>query len=320
MAREYGKIVTRIWGDADFRTLTGNAQRLYFQLLSQPDLSMAGVLTTAIPRWAGQVADQNHDAVSDALDELEAHRYTVTDHRTMETLIRSFIRNDGGWKSPTTMMGIDSSIRAVLSEPLKAVIRDEVQRIDTSVLPSKISEKTGRSTRQVVEGITRGIADDFQALPLPHPIPHLEGYGMGTNARTHTTATATTPEPEPAPTPTTSTPKPFDEWWTHWRRKKAKGDAEKAFPAALREAGLTALCEGASRYFDWVDRNHIEDRYIVGPGKWLRDKRWADELTDRNPGAGNGRPTATDRMRAGWDLTQQLAAQEQQQDRLEIGP
>lgn len=322
MAREYGKIVTRIWGDADFRTLTGNAQRLYFQLLSQPDLSMAGVLTTAIPRWSGQVADQDHAAVSTALDELEAHRYTVTDHRTMETLIRSFIRNDGGWKSPTTMMGIDSSIRAILSEPLKAVIRDEVQRIDTSALPSKISEKTGRSTRQVVEGIARGIADDFHALPLPHPIPHAEGYAMGTNARTHTTTTATTPEPAPTPTPTPTTSKQeaFDEWWTHWPKKKAIGDARKAFPKALTSAGLAALIEGADAYAAWVERNRVEDQYIVGPGRWLREERWADELTDRTPASGNGRPTATDRMRAGWDLTQQLAAQEQQQDRLEIAP
>lgn len=287
MAREYGKIVTRIWGDADFRTLTGNAQRLYFQLLSQPDLSMAGVLTTAVPRWAGQVGDQDHAAITAALDELETHRYTVTDHHTMETLLRTFVRNDGGWKSPTTMMGIDSSIRAILSEGLKAVIRDEMERIDTSALPSKVSEKTGRSTRQVVEGIVRGIQDDFSAHAIPHPIPHAEGYAMGTNALTHTTTTATTPEPTTTPTPTpTARNADFEEWWGRWGRKKARGDAEKAFPKAVKEAGLTALCEGADRYFAWVDRNRVEDRYIVGPGKWLRDKRWADELEDRAPQQG----------------------------------
>ena len=47
MARDYAKLLTRIWADSDFKQLTGTAQRLYFQLISQPDMSMAGVVTLA---------------------------------------------------------------------------------------------------------------------------------------------------------------------------------------------------------------------------------------------------------------------------------
>ena len=51
MAREYAKLLTRIWADGDFKRLSGNAQRLYFQIISQPDLSSVGVVTLAEKRW-----------------------------------------------------------------------------------------------------------------------------------------------------------------------------------------------------------------------------------------------------------------------------
>ena len=79
----------------------------------------------------------------------------------------------------------------------------------------------------------------------------------------------------------THTREEFDQWWEHWRRKKAVGDARKAFPAARKIASLDELIEGADTYFAWVDRNRVEDRFIVGPGTWLRQERWQDELTDR---------------------------------------
>lgn len=96
--------------------------------------------------------------------------------------------------------------------------------------------------------------------------------------------------PSPSPSPESSSKtlsraqrEEFDQWWTHWRRKKAVGDARKAFPAARKVATLAQLIEGADAYFAWVDRNSIADQYIIGPGAWLRQERWADELTDRTP-------------------------------------
>lgn len=79
----------------------------------------------------------------------------------------------------------------------------------------------------------------------------------------------------------THTREEFDQWWEHWRKKKAIGDARKAFPAARKLASLDELIEGADTYFAWVDRNRIEDRFVVGPGAWLRQERWNDELIDR---------------------------------------
>lgn len=281
MARDYGKLFTRAWGDPDFRALTSEAQGLYQQLISQPDMSMAGVITSAPPRWAGQSSNGSVAKVEAALRELEQRSFIVRDDATMETLVRSYIRHDLMWRSPKSMIGIDSSVRAVLSSRLKAVIASELLRCDTASLSDKVSETTGRSTREVVEELISGLIRDFPDTPSDTP------SGTPSHGGSRTSPTATEPEPEPETEPETETsapdtPSAFDTWWEHWTKKTAKGDAKKAFPKALRTAGLTALIDGADRYAAWVQRNRIEDRFIVGPGKWLRDERWDDELTDRH--------------------------------------
>ena len=98
----------------------------------------------------------------------------------------------------------------------------------------------------------------------------------------HTVPVPSRPVPT-RPDPTPSAKAEFDEWWSHWRRKKAVGDARKAFPAARKLATLEELIDGADRYFDWVTRNGVQAQYVIGPGAWLRQERWHDELEDRSP-------------------------------------
>lgn len=206
MAREYAKLLTRIWADRDFKALRAADQRLYFQLISQPDISMCGVVTLAEKRWSLQVADQAEPNITDALAALESFRFVVVDRGTQEVLVRSYVRSDEAWRSPTTMKGIESSVRAVLSDDLKAVLRDELTRIDTSKLPTKLSERTGQSTKDYVEGVIRGIAEDFKGLShAPSDTPSHGASDTPTDGHkriSHTTEPE--PEPEPAPTPATA--------------------------------------------------------------------------------------------------------------------
>jgi len=158
---EYAKIFKRSWGDRDFKALTLAQQALYHKLISQPDISLAGVLTLAVQRWAEQTADLTVEAVEDTLANLETARFVVVDRSTQEVLIRSYIRRDLGWRSPRTMKGISGAVDRVLSPMLRATISGELLRIDTSGLSSTVSEKTGRSTRDVVdEELHRIISDD----------------------------------------------------------------------------------------------------------------------------------------------------------------
>ena len=166
---EYGKIYKRIWGDRDFKALPAEQQLQYFKLLSQTDISQAGVITLATTRWAGQTADTSTDDIEQAIAGLEATRFVVVDRSTQEVLVRSYIRNDLGWRSPKTLRGIEFAIDRVLSPMLRGAIADELARIDTSGLSEKVSETYGRSTRECVEEELKKLCSEhfFQAPDTP---------------------------------------------------------------------------------------------------------------------------------------------------------
>lgn len=162
MADEFGKIFKRVWGDPDFKSLTTSEQLLYFKLCSQSDTALSGVLTYAPVRWAMQTRELDASQVEEAISGLAAKRFVVVDFETQEVLIRSFIRNDAGWRSPRTMIAVANAVRRVLSPGLKAVIAAELERLDTSSLSSTVSEKTNRSTRDVVEEQIGYLIAEFQ--------------------------------------------------------------------------------------------------------------------------------------------------------------
>ena len=60
-----------IWNDPEFIALEAGPQRLYMFLLSQPDLSHAGLVPMRIRRWAKKVADYNAGRIEDELATLE---------------------------------------------------------------------------------------------------------------------------------------------------------------------------------------------------------------------------------------------------------
>lgn len=69
-------------------------------------------------------------------------------------------------------------------------------------------------------------------------------------------------------------PPGFDDWWKHYPRKEAKGDARKAFKAALRKTDLATLVAATKRYATEV--RGTERKFQKLPGGWLRDERWLD--------------------------------------------
>ena len=94
MARQHAAILTTIWSDPDWRALSQGAQRLYLLLLSQPKLSMVGLLECLPSRWARLAADTTVADIEAALDELEASRFVLVDRDTEEVLIRTFVRHE----------------------------------------------------------------------------------------------------------------------------------------------------------------------------------------------------------------------------------
>ncbi len=69
----------------------------------------------------------------------------------------------------------------------------------------------------------------------------------------------------------------FQRFWQHYPLKVGKGDAEKAFKAALKEASFEDIFAGTRRYSDHVRRKGAPKKYIKHPAGWLRAERWLDE-------------------------------------------
>lgn len=160
MARNHGRILASVWADAEFRDLTPDAQRLYFFLISQPNLNHAGLLPMTLRRWAGAARGLTVADVRGSLAELDGARFVVVDEDTEEVLIRTLVRNDGIWKQPKVMLAMESAAGEIVSPALRAALVAELERLDLTVLSDEPS-KSGESTRGVVHGVIGRLKEAF---------------------------------------------------------------------------------------------------------------------------------------------------------------
>lgn len=149
MARKFGQINSQTWTDTDFKQDLGvDAQWLYFVLISQSNLNGAGVVPLQDRKWRKYARDMNGGRIEAALEELRSYWYVLVDEETEEVLIRTFIRNDGLWKQPNVLLGALRSAEGVMSDTLRAVIWDELQRIPFDKLSK---ERAGKARDMVAE-------------------------------------------------------------------------------------------------------------------------------------------------------------------------
>lgn len=71
----------------------------------------------------------------------------------------------------------------------------------------------------------------------------------------------------------------FDQWWPHWKKKKSKGDAAKAFKTAIKKIPLPDLIAKTDAYWTHIDATGTDHQFVPYPGKWLRAEAWDDDLT-----------------------------------------
>ena len=310
---EYGKVFKRAWGDRDFKTLTATEQLLYVKLISQSDISLAGVLTLAPVRWATQTAGMDVEAVNRDLAGLARRNYVLIDAETQEVLVRSYIRNDLGWKSPRTMIGIANAIGRILSPRLRVAIARELGRLDTDALSSTINEKTGRSTRDVVESIIGDVLADTPSDTPSSTLPDTpsdgvsdtpsgtpsdgvsavrtlndncnnsgSGSGSDKNKSNRCSPVADAPaepikldpdKPAPKGTPNSILDAEFPTFYDQYPRKAARAKACEKYRAARKKASLTDILAGLDRY------KHTKPAYAdwAHPSTWLNGERWLDQ-------------------------------------------
>src|SRR5690606_38824648 len=81
----------------------------------------------------------------------------------------------------------------------------------------------------------------------------------------------------------------FDEFWSIYPRRVAKGAARKAWPNAVTAAGgVEPILAGARRYA--AERDGEDPKFTAHPATWLNRESWADEPTrpTRRPSSHRG--------------------------------
>lgn len=128
MARDHARIRLSVWDDPDFNALTVAEQHAYWMLLSGRGLSRCGVLTFIPGRFEGYAKDLNEAKLTKAIHGLVRARFCVLDKRTMELLVRSYVRHDGVLDRTNMGKAVGTAFEAVVSPTIREAIGAELAR------------------------------------------------------------------------------------------------------------------------------------------------------------------------------------------------
>lgn len=137
MARDYANIFTAIWREPDWKALPSRAQRTYFMLVTQPDISAAGTLDLTVKRWAKLAADTTVATVRADLEVLAAARFVFVDEDTEELLVRTFVKHDKGYGNSKRRGAIVDAAKGLESPQLRQILWAEFEKLNIAhVLPA----------------------------------------------------------------------------------------------------------------------------------------------------------------------------------------
>lgn len=128
MPRDRASIRLDIWADDDWRDLDDVHQFLYFQLLSHPTLTYAGVADWRPGRIAMFSNNGAAEIVRQRAGVLQERGFVLIDDDSEEILVRSFIKHDGILKQPKLAVAMGNAYAAIASRKIREVVAYEVQK------------------------------------------------------------------------------------------------------------------------------------------------------------------------------------------------
>lgn len=162
MARTEARIRCAVWRNRDFTSLPLDAQGLYWMLLSQPDVSLAGVVPHNPTRWAHLTSSE----IAPALGPLRSGGFVLIDESTGELWIRTFARHDGVLASPKTRAGMWSAWHNILSPVIRGRFIEELddEHLAEAHEKSWVSEgevdQAGAEAQEALSDGVSGTAED----------------------------------------------------------------------------------------------------------------------------------------------------------------
>jgi len=173
MARTHARVLVSIWNDPDFTNLAASEQRLYLLLLSQPDLSLCGVLALRPKRWARLCPSDTTETVLRDLKRLSDERFVLVDDEVDEVWIRSFVKYDGLLRVPNMRKGMENAMTQVVSKDIQDAMSEVVaEAVRTGTLTESVvgvGVGEGVAARKIVERCSRcsRLRFDCMCPPLP---------------------------------------------------------------------------------------------------------------------------------------------------------
>lgn len=141
MPRTEARIHVKVWANRDFTALQALSQWTYTALLTQPDISLAGVVTYNPRRVANLAQGITGQQLDDALADLEAGRFIVYDPDTCEVWIRTFAKYDGVLKNRNLRAGMWTAFLGIQSPHIRKKFCDQyADHVDEAIEEGWIDE------------------------------------------------------------------------------------------------------------------------------------------------------------------------------------
>lgn len=225
MPRSFAQIGTGLWNEPTIRSHTITAQRAYFLIYTQPELSRCGVLPFRLKRLAGMAADDTPTKLRKALVALEKTRHIVVDEDSEEVLLRTYVRHDGLLSQPQVVATMVQDFALVESPSIQSAFLAELRRIwDLPDLPDQQRKglrlalgehETDRYIDRLGAALAPAMRDAIKTRRVPafdptHPAGCPAPFAQGAPNPAHqgaeqgagqALAGARAPSPTPSPTP-----------------------------------------------------------------------------------------------------------------------
>lgn len=197
--RSHGRFDSSAWrDDDDWRSLPVDAQWLYMAMISQSDLTLAGVLHISRRRWSKLAADIDVGRLNEAIKTCSDRRFIVVDEDTEEVLVRSFARRETQWSNSRRVGGLRSAVEMIQSGVILDALQAELARVNrrtdgTPIDPGSTNRSGNRlddvrpiiTTNTLPESFDQSIApsgSDVSRLPSPVVLSSVVG-SVGESAK-----------------------------------------------------------------------------------------------------------------------------------------
>jgi hypothetical protein len=135
------RLKASIWLDEMFLSLPVIAQWLYLAIISQPGVSLCGVIQPSYKRWATFAPEITAEDTEKGVLILQEHSFVAIDDDTDELLIRSFVRHGVALDSPNAIVGMSKSFETIHSKDLRKVVIEELRKVQHEDLLKGLSRK-----------------------------------------------------------------------------------------------------------------------------------------------------------------------------------